>query len=288
MAEGDRGNQDAPEPGQQRSEPSGWARRRRGWLKWLWLLPVLLLAAYVWWRMHQPPEVEVVHPQERMALRHLLSGGSQTLLILAGVAMAVTLVIFVSGLITGLQRRLIDTIVGSAPHVTLEAPERIPRVPAKLPGYENALVVATRQQRLWQPETIDQCKCLEADVATFDHVTAVAPSVTGQALITRAGTEKSVRVVGSPPRQQDLISNLSEDMVRGSYLNLRGDEAVIGYALAEELGVEMGDRVRLTTGIGARPTASRASFSPTRRESISPPSSSRSGRGRRCSAPARL
>lgn len=189
-----------------------------------------------------------------MALRHLLSGGSQTLLILAGVAMAVTLVIFVSGLITGLQRRLIDTIVGSAPHVTLEAPERIPRVPAELPGYENALVVATRQQRLWQPETIDQCNCLEADVATFDHVTAVAPSVTGQALITRAGTEKSVRVVGSPPRQQDLISNLSEDMVRGSYLNLRADEAVIGYALAEELGVELGDRVRLTTGIGATET----------------------------------
>lgn len=75
MTEGDRGNQDAPEPGQQRSEPSGRARRRRGWLKWLWLLPVLLLAAYVWWRMHQPPAVEVVHPQKRMVVQTLTASG---------------------------------------------------------------------------------------------------------------------------------------------------------------------------------------------------------------------
>ncbi|MGC9316762.1 MAG: ABC transporter permease [Armatimonadota bacterium] len=191
--------------------------------------------------------------ETRTALRHLRAGGSQTLLILGGVAMAVTLVIFVSGLITGLQR-LTDTIAGSVSHITLEAPERVPRVPAELPGHPKALVVSSRQQRLWQPQTIDECRCLEEKIAAFDHVSAVAPSVSGQALITRAGSEKSVRVVASPPLQQDKISNLNEDLVRGDYLHMQSDEAVIGYDLARELGVTLGDRVRLTTGAGTTET----------------------------------
>ncbi|MFW5866993.1 MAG: ABC transporter permease [Armatimonadota bacterium] len=186
----------------------------------------------------------------RLAIRHLRSGGSQTLLILGGVAMAVTLVIFISCLIGGLQRDIVDTVTGPIAHVSLEAPERVPRTFDELPGRPGALVVSSRQQRLWQPDTIDECRCLEEQLRTFDHVTAVAAAVTGQALVTRAGTEKSVRVVGSPPMQQDGISRLQEDVLRGTYLQIRADEAVVGYDLANELGVDLQDRVRLTTGEG--------------------------------------
>ncbi|MFW5868650.1 MAG: ABC transporter permease, partial [Armatimonadota bacterium] len=186
----------------------------------------------------------------RLAVRHLKSGGSQTLLILGGVAMAVTLVIFISCLIGGLQRDIVDTVTGPIAHISLEAPERVPRTFDRLPGHPDALVLSARQQRLWQPDTIDECRCLEEQLRTFDHVTAVASAVTGQALITRAGTEKSVRVVGSPPLQQDGISKLEEDVLRGTYLQMRADEAVLGYTLAEELGLDLEDRVRLTTGEG--------------------------------------
>lgn len=184
----------------------------------------------------------------RLAVRHLKAGGSQTLLILGGVAMAVTLVVFISCLIGGLQRDIVETVTGPIAHISLEAPEHVPRVLEELPGRPDALVISSRQQRLWQPDTIDECRCLEARLLTFDHVTAVAPAVTGQALITRAGTEKSVRVVGAPPMQQDGIAKLQDDVLRGTYLEIRVDEAVVGYQLAEELGVDIGDRVRLTTG----------------------------------------
>jgi len=191
----------------------------------------------------------------RLAFRHLRAGGWQTVLILGGVAMAVTLVIFVSGLIYGLQERLINTITGSVAHITLTAPERIPRVIEHLPDHgQQVLVVSERQQRPWQPETIDQCQCLERQIAQFDHVIAVAPAVSGQALITRAGGERSVRVIGSPPLSQDLISRIDEDLVRGDYLHLQPDQTVIGYDLAGELEVDIGDRIRLTTGEGVTET----------------------------------
>ncbi|MFW6438021.1 MAG: ABC transporter permease [Armatimonadota bacterium] len=186
----------------------------------------------------------------RLAIRHLKAGGSQTLLILGGVAMAVTLVIFISCLIGGLQRDLVETVTGPIAHVSLEAPERVPRTFEELPGREDALVVSSRQQRLWQPDTIDECRCIEERLRTFDHVIAVAPAATGQALVTRAGAEKSVRVVGSPPTLQDSISKLQEDVLRGTYLQIRADEAVVGYTLADEMGLDLEDRVRLTTGEG--------------------------------------
>ncbi|MGI5820186.1 MAG: ABC transporter permease [Armatimonadota bacterium] len=204
----------------------------------------------------------------RLAVRHLRAGGSQTLLILAGVAMAVTLVVFISCLIGGLQQNIIETVTGPIAHITLQAPERIPRVLEDIPGSPDALVVASREQRLWQPDTIDQCNCLAARIVTFDHVTVVAPAVGGQALITRAGTERSVRVVGAPPAEQDRISGLQDDILRGDYLRIQSNEAVIGYTLAEELGVELHDRVRLTTGAGTTETFRIAGIVYTGSESI--------------------
>ena len=47
-----------------------------------------------------------------------------------------------------------------------------------------------------------------------------------------------------------MISKLQEDVLRGDYLRLQPDGAVIGYGLAQELGVSLEDRVRLTTGTG--------------------------------------
>ncbi|HUS80797.1 MAG TPA: ABC transporter permease [Armatimonadota bacterium] len=184
----------------------------------------------------------------RLALRHLKAGGWQTVLILGGVGMAVTLVIFITGLITGLQEDLVNRVAGSTAHVIVEAPERAPQVAYE--AGEDTLVVSKRQQRVWQPDTIDDCRCLEARLRTFKHVTAVSPSVSGQALITRAGREFSVQVVGADPGKQDKISRVSEDLLEGSYLALDSDEAVIGYDLRQDLNVQLGDRVRVTTAGG--------------------------------------
>ena len=50
-------------------------RRRRSWLKWLWLLPILLVVGLMIWRWQQPPEVEVVQPQRRAVVQTLTASG---------------------------------------------------------------------------------------------------------------------------------------------------------------------------------------------------------------------
>ncbi|MFW5866992.1 MAG: efflux RND transporter periplasmic adaptor subunit [Armatimonadota bacterium] len=51
------------------------AKKNRGRLKWLWLLPIIALAAYLIWRWQQPPEVEVVRPQKRQIVQTLSASG---------------------------------------------------------------------------------------------------------------------------------------------------------------------------------------------------------------------
>jgi len=187
------------------------------------------------------------HFESRLAWRHLIAGRGQTVLIIAGVAMAVTLVVFVSGLIYGLQRRLIDTILGSTAQITVKVPEPVPQVP---PRVEGADVIASTLRRPRQQKGIEEWQTLEQEFAALPHVRAVAPEVVGQAIAGSAGADEAVAVYGVVPSLQDSITHVTSNIMSGSFLELSLGEAVIDYELAQKLDVGLGDRVRLASGAG--------------------------------------
>lgn len=184
----------------------------------------------------------------RLATRHLLTGGWQTVLIIGGVAMGVTLVIFISGLIIGVQRRFVDQIVSSSAQVIVRPYEQTPRVAVPEPG--GAPIIAEVGQRNAQRRQLTQWMQLERNIAGLRGVRAVSPEVNGQAIITYGGREKGVSVIGAIPAQREQIAHLSRDMIIGDYLNLGLGEIVIDYKLAQDLNAGIGDRVRLLSGIG--------------------------------------
>jgi ABC-type lipoprotein release transport system permease subunit len=69
-----------------------------------------------------------------VATRHLRSGGGQTWLTISAVAAAVIIVIFVTGLIFGLQRKLTDLLTEAIPHVTLRVADPKPTPLAEIQG----------------------------------------------------------------------------------------------------------------------------------------------------------
>ena len=180
-----------------------------------------------------------------LAWRHLIAGGSQTVLIVAGVAMAVTLVIFVSGLIYGLQRRIITTILGSTSQVTVSVLVPYPFAPATIDGVP-VITKATRRPR--QRKGLTEYQQLAGELLSLPHVRAVAPEATGQAIAAYAGTSEGVAVYGVIPAQQDQITHISDNMIAGSFLQLSLGEAIIDNLLAQKLGANVGDRVSLASG----------------------------------------
>jgi lipoprotein-releasing system permease protein len=81
-------------------------------------------------------------------------------------------------------------------------------------------------------------------------VTVVAPAVTGQGFIARGGRRLGVAVYGADPEALDAVNNVTKYVFTGKYLGLGAEEIVVTYKLAEDLGVGVGDRVRLTSSEG--------------------------------------
>src|SRR5689334_10098022 len=84
-----------------------------------------------------------------VALRYLRDAKGQTALILAAVSVGVSVIVFLSALINGLQVSLIDKTLGSQPHITLQVPREAPR-PLVDPSHDRAVArsVQPAPQRL--------------------------------------------------------------------------------------------------------------------------------------------
>jgi ABC-type transport system, involved in lipoprotein release, permease component len=195
----------------------------------------------------------------KLAYRHLVSGGGQTALTVAAVAIAVTVIIFIQSLITGVQRRFINDLVGSQPHVTVKRPDPAPdslaraaeRTGGEVPGVAPGAFLATREEKQVQQRTdIEQWKQVETQLAQFPGVRTVTSAVRGNAFLIRGAKRLGVTVSGGDPAAQEKIVGLQEDMIAGSWLEIGPDDVVIGWRLADEAGVRLGDRVTLQSPEG--------------------------------------
>ena len=181
-----------------------------------------------------------------VALRFLREGRSQTALILGGTTVGVAVIIFITALISGLQRTLVDQTLSSQPHVTLRRPERVARVLPAAAGERVAAVVEKVPERDrsvegW-PETL-------AVIRGAAGVIAAAPTAAGSAFATRAEVSRSVALRGIEPDSFDAVLQVRRKMTSGA-LRVNGAEAVIGAVLADDLGLAVGDKLRLTTAEG--------------------------------------
>jgi lipoprotein-releasing system permease protein len=181
-----------------------------------------------------------------VALRFLKEGRAQTALILAGTTVGVAVIIFLSALISGLQTTLIDQTLGSQPHVTLRRPDRVARVEAP-PGGET--VVAQVEKAPEREKSIEQWQALLGRVRATPGVLAAAPTAAGSAFASRGELSKAVALRGLEPESFDAVIRMAARIQSGAF-RVEGTDAVIGTVLARDLGVEVGDKLRVATPQG--------------------------------------
>ncbi|HOU54022.1 MAG TPA: ABC transporter permease [Myxococcota bacterium] len=178
-----------------------------------------------------------------LAVRFLREGRFQSLLILAGVSVGVGVIIFLSALISGLQATLINRTLGSQPHLVVQAPKEGAR---RLRTEEGEFVAAQVQRSATRRQSIPEWQPLVQALEMTDGVVAVSPVAAGAAFVARGEVNKAVALRGVDPDRFDRIVRV-RDRLRAGQFRLQGDEAAIGVELAEDLGVGVGDRVRMTT-----------------------------------------
>ncbi|MGE5666350.1 MAG: ABC transporter permease, partial [Betaproteobacteria bacterium] len=158
-----------------------------------------------------------------VALRFLREGGMQTVLILAGVAGGVAVIVFLTALIDQLQTAIVERTLGSQSHIVARMPDDANRDVVRA---DEALgrIVEPRAQRL---RGLDQWESTLRLLGTTPGVVAVAPLPSGPAFAQRGEAITSVAIMGIDPDQYRRIVSLDADIVRGRY-QVSGTDALIG------------------------------------------------------------
>jgi lipoprotein-releasing system permease protein len=186
-----------------------------------------------------------------LAARHLLRGGGQTLLTIGAVAAGVVVIIFLTALIFGLQRRLTVMLTETIPHVTVRVADPKPIPLAELTQLESAMSSSRIEQQRPQMKHIDDWQQVVDVAQRTPNVRVAVPAVQGAGFASRGGNPVGVTVVGADPVQQDEVSPVTQNLIAGSYIGLAADAVVIDYELASDLTVSVGDRVRISSSTGA-------------------------------------
>lgn len=138
-----------------------------------------------------------------------------------GIALGITALITVLSVMNGFQQELRGRILSMTAHATISR--------------WNGLVddwQAVREQALRDPEVMNG-----------------APFIRGEAMLNHASLVSGALVQGILPREERKVSEIGGKMVRGSLDDLRPGEfgIILGKALANALGVTVGDKVTVIT-----------------------------------------
>jgi lipoprotein-releasing system permease protein len=181
------------------------------------------------------------------AIRFMREGLMQTLLIVLGVALGVSVIVFMSALLTGLQSNLFRRTLNYQPQIVISPPQEVARRLRDDGDGESAALVQPRAQRL---RSIDQWQKVRDQVAALPEVVAVAPIVSGPGFVIRGDANNAVTMTGIEPENYLRVIALADKIVAGS-ADVSGTDVVIGIELAKDLGVALGDKLTLQTAIGA-------------------------------------
>jgi lipoprotein-releasing system permease protein len=112
-----------------------------------------------------------------------------------------------------------------------------------LPGSNTAAIVQPRAQRL---RSIDQWEAVARLAAQTRGVQAVSPILSGAGFAARAEANQPIALLGVDPQAYQRIVRMDKYLTLGRF-DVSGANTVIGVELAKDLGVAVGDKVRIIT-----------------------------------------
>ncbi len=155
----------------------------------------------------------------RIAWRFLKSGKGQTILILSGIAIGISVQVFIGLLIQGLQSSLVDSTIGNASQITVES-------------QENNGEIFNYQEK---EEVIGN---------NVEGITEMSPTLTLPAFISLEEEAESALIRGFDLEKAEGIYGFREKIITGR-LPENSAEVAVGIGLAENLELEIGDTLEV-------------------------------------------
>ena len=181
-----------------------------------------------------------------VALRFLKESKAQTVLIMAGIIIGVSVQIFLSALISGLQTDIVNSTVGDAPHIFFGAYENRPYsfLKENMEGFVISSITESRTRR-----NIISYNELLNELNQDQRLSVVSPVINQQAFINKGGIQSTVSVKGIFIEEGDRVYRISERLIEQNSL-LTGNNIYIGAGLSEKNGLELNSILEMRNGRG--------------------------------------
>ena len=183
-----------------------------------------------------------------VSLRFMREGKVQTSFIVGGISIGVAVIVFMSALLSGLQANFVRRALTGQAHIQVLPLKEVVR-PLR-DGDQVWPENATVQAPLQRLKSIDQWQSAVAQISSMSEVVVVSPAVTGSALVTRGDASRAITLTGMTPELYYRIVSLPEKIVRGQ-AHMEVDTIFIGTELATDLGVTVGDKLRVSAANGS-------------------------------------
>ncbi|PWQ93797.1 ABC transporter permease [Leucothrix arctica] len=185
-----------------------------------------------------------------LATRFMREARMQTLLIMSGVALGVSVIVFISALIGGLQTNLFRRTLDFQAQIVILPPKEVSRSLRQAGNGKLATLVQPRAQRI---QSVDQWQKIMKRVEKMKSVEVVSPVVSGSGFIVRGEANKAISLTGIEPDTYLQLIALRNSIIAGTP-NISSTDILVGSDLAKDLGVWTGDKLNLQTASGGTAT----------------------------------
>lgn len=158
----------------------------------------------------------------QIAKRFLLASKRQTLVIVLGIAVGVSVQVFIGALISGLQTSLVNTTIGSRSQITISLEDEY------ISDYQNLVTL------------IDN---------SSDNIKVISPTLTSNGSLINGDASESILLRGFDFSTADEIYKFEEKFISGSEFPNALNEIALGLNLKENLGIDIGDDIEFLSGI---------------------------------------
>jgi lipoprotein-releasing system permease protein len=183
-----------------------------------------------------------------IAFRQLINRKRQAILTIAGIGVAVMVLITAISLMDGLLQSFIQKIVDIAPHIVVNGEKVNPLIPDRLVEADSLTTVNfIKNVDREDEEVIKNYKKITETIQSDSLVETVSPVVSINSIGVFGTITQPVQLFGVIPAKEDKISKLSQSMIQGHFSELEKtpDGVLLGESAAEDFTIETGDRMQI-------------------------------------------
>lgn len=190
-----------------------------------------------------------------LAKRQLLSRKIQTLLIMFGILLGSAAYVVISGMMLGFQTFITNQLINNDAHIRVSARENLIEKASLQDiffGKDSKVSWIIPPSGRRDTDHIENPAEWMQRLRQDKNVEAFAPQLIVQALLHKGKLSTAATIIGTDPKTQTKVTNISEYMTEGDFFNLKngGNRIILGDGLLAKMGSRMGGTILVTAGGG--------------------------------------